>query len=297
MLRKPHGFKGEVYRVVPPNVRERAHLEPLLQPLTVTDIGRFPKAAGHYRTRRMGAPEHILILCENGAGFAEINDYAMEVPPEHFLLIPRHTAHAYGAQDERPWTISWCHVIGEEADLLVSRSRKPAAPVRISSAVLVQARSLFDMAFDIMDRGFTLEHLVAASALVRGILSLLIFENDADGRPQLGLGDTRLEAAVRHINQHMYRSIAVTELAEVAGISPSRLHQLFRGTIGESPSAYMRTLRISRAQHYLDATDIPVYHVAELVGFADPLHFSRVFRRTVGCSPRAYRNRNRSADR
>jgi len=52
---------------------------------------------------------------------------------------------------------------------------------------------------------------------------------------------------------------------------------------------YFRRLRISRARELIQHTDLRIRDIADQVGFRDPLHFSRVFRKETGRSPRAER--------
>lgn len=48
--------------------------------------------------------------------------------------------------------------------------------------------------------------------------------------------------------------------------------------------------RVERAKTLLCASNLPVSEIAGAVGFASPSHFGAVFRRSVGASPRAYRD-------
>lgn len=47
--------------------------------------------------------------------------------------------------------------------------------------------------------------------------------------------------------------------------------------------------RISRAKHLLVTTNYSVNHIGRIVGYTDPLYFSRVFKRKAGVSPKHYR--------
>ena len=48
-------------------------------------------------------------------------------------------------------------------------------------------------------------------------------------------------------------------------------------------------LRFSEAKKILETTDVKITEVAYAVGFEDPAHFSRMFRRIGGLSPRDFR--------
>ena len=48
-------------------------------------------------------------------------------------------------------------------------------------------------------------------------------------------------------------------------------------------------MRLERSRQVLATTDVPIYAVAESVGFVNPFHFSRAFKEEVGMSPSHYR--------
>jgi AraC-like DNA-binding protein len=289
--RKPHGFSGEIYQIVPHRLRDDLRSRPLTHELAVTDIGRYPRAYRHFYRRRNGAEEHILIVCDAGAGFCTTPDGSLRLGPRQFVLIPAGTPHEYGADDEDPWTISWCHFIGIYGDLLAQRLPLTRAPFMIAPITESETIGLFELAFDVMRRGFSLEHLTVASALVRAVLTVLAFDNPALEAGSDRSGNRYVEAAVAYINRNLSRPMSVDTIARAVGLSASRLTQLFRHHVGQPPKRYVRRERVLRACHYLDATDAPISQVAELVGYADPLHFSRVFRQVLGRSPRQYRAR------
>ena len=57
----------------------------------------------------------------------------------------------------------------------------------------------------------------------------------------------------------------------------------------ESPMEYIERVRLERSRQMLATTDVPVYAVAESVGFINPFHFSRAFKEASGMSPSHYR--------
>jgi AraC-like DNA-binding protein len=289
--RKPHGFSGEIYQIVPHRLRGDLRSRPLTHELAVTDIGRYPRAYRHFYRRRNGAEEHILIVCDAGAGFCATPDGSLRLGPRQFVLIPAGTPHEYGADEEDPWTISWCHFIGIYGDILSQRLPLTRAPFVIAPIAESEASRLFELAFDVMKRGFSLQHLTVASALIRAVLTVLAFDNPALETGSGRDGNRYVEAAVEYISRHLAKPMSVETIARAVGLSASRLTQLFRHYVGQPPMRYVRRERVLRACHYLDATDASISQVAELVGYADPLHFSRVFRQLLGRSPRQYRAR------
>lgn len=52
---------------------------------------------------------------------------------------------------------------------------------------------------------------------------------------------------------------------------------------------YITSTRIARAQGLLESTDYNISEIASIVGYENPLYFSRIFKKLVGVSPRKYR--------
>ena len=102
--------------------------------------------------------------------------------------------------------------------------------------------------------------------------------------------DRRIAQVVEVMEQQLSESLPVARLASVVNLSPSRFAHLFRQTTGMAPGRYLYALRLRRAAALLAATSLPVSEVMQAVGWNDPSHFSKAFRRRFGVSPRHYRD-------
>jgi AraC family transcriptional regulator len=84
---------------------------------------------------------------------------------------------------------------------------------------------------------------------------------------------------------------SLQELAALAGVHPSHLARSFQRAQGVSVGEYQRGLRIRLACKALNDGEHSIAEVAAMVGFSDQSHFARVFKRTVGETPRDYRHK------
>jgi signal transduction histidine kinase/DNA-binding LacI/PurR family transcriptional regulator/AraC-like DNA-binding protein len=98
--------------------------------------------------------------------------------------------------------------------------------------------------------------------------------------------------AIAYLHQNYARPLARWEIAEGIGVSEDYLSRVFNRELGISPWDYLNRYRISRAKELLRVTYDSISRVGRRVGFSDPAYFSRVFRRTTGMSPRAYREQS-----
>ena len=108
-------------------------------------------------------------------------------------------------------------------------------------------------------------------------------------RGMSGVVDPRITWAVAHMQAHLAGPIQIADLAAHVNLSPSRFRELFTRQVGIGPALYLQRLRLRRARLLIERTFLSVKEVMALVGYNDPSHFSRDFRRLHGVSPSALR--------
>jgi AraC family transcriptional regulator len=104
-----------------------------------------------------------------------------------------------------------------------------------------------------------------------------------------GMPTVRLNRVVDFMRQNYARETRLWELAELAGMSPHYLCELFKKSTGFSPHQYSIRCRIDRAKIYLRSREFTIRQVAKATGFVDQSHFTKVFRRIVGVTPTQFR--------
>lgn len=104
---------------------------------------------------------------------------------------------------------------------------------------------------------------------------------------------------LRRIDDHLQAGswdCSVGDIARLCGVSTSHVMRAFRQSTGQSIAAHMAALRIERACTLLARFDLPIGHIAAELRFASASAFAAAFRRVLGMSPNAYRQRRRSGD-
>jgi len=89
------------------------------------------------------------------------------------------------------------------------------------------------------------------------------------------------------IADHYPHLQGVTEVADRCSISAAYLSRLFRRYAGETPMRFLTRLKIHHAAELIHRRGCSVKAAAAAVGFHDPYHFSRVFKRVHGVPPRS----------
>lgn len=98
-----------------------------------------------------------------------------------------------------------------------------------------------------------------------------------------------LRIVTDYINQNYSRDLSLEQMAEVAGISVSHLHMLFRNHLNESPHQFLIQKRMQVAAHALATGNQPIKVIAAEVGYANVENFCRAFRRHFKTAASDYR--------
>lgn len=110
-----------------------------------------------------------------------------------------------------------------------------------------------------------------------------------------GLAPWQVRKVTNYVDAHLSRSIRNEDLAALVRLNPSHFGRAFRNSVGEPPHEYVIRRRVERAQGLMLSTDASLSDIALDCGLADQSHLTRLFRRIVGESPRAWRRARLSA--
>lgn len=149
-----------------------------------------------------------------------------------------------------------------------------------------------------------------APLLVRGLLfRLLVYvarasgSRDVRGRTEMTVAETADPAArtadyggglatvLRVCEERIAEPLSVPQLAALMFLSPSHFAEVFSRHVGMPPGAYIRQIRLQRAQTLLRTTQLSATEIAQATGFGDPARLSRAFRAAFDLTPTAYRRR------
>lgn len=93
-----------------------------------------------------------------------------------------------------------------------------------------------------------------------------------------------------HLVNHFNEDIKLNEISKEINYSTSYLSKIFHQYFKCSPSHYLISLRIQKAQQLLKySTELSVRQVGEAVGYPEQGYFSRIFKKNIGVSPLDYR--------
>jgi AraC-like DNA-binding protein len=291
-LQKGEGFAGQRIVVLPPSVVADARRQPLMSGLVPTDVGFFPHAAGHLRERPAGVDQAIFIYCTKGGGWCDFKGSRHPVKAGDLLVLPPGTPHAYGAEGTRPWSIFWFHVqgalLGDWLGELDAGGGRLVKPIGEAAQVL----ALFEETLAVLEQGYTRFQMLSASQSLAHLLAVLIREH-RHAVPETPAVPQKIAQTIAYMKQHLDLPLSLDALAGLANLSRSRYVELFRQQTGFAPIDYFIRLRMHQACRMLDNTRLSIKAIANALGYADPLYFSRRFRAVNEKSPLEYRKQRK----
>ncbi len=289
-IKKKEGFEGENVCIFPDRINFELEQNSLCKNLYLTDIGYYPKALYHRRERKQGCKQYILIYCIHGEGWFAVNENTYQVKANHFFILPKNTRHQYGSDKNNPWSIYWVHFTGYSAQdyfyyLMGNTSVAPRMAIPSDERNL-----LFDEIIRYASIIKNIDAVIYANNCLYNFLASFkntIYANTETHRKQFTVIDTCIELMKGNLN----KNLNLFELSQMMNISISHLSALFKEKMHDSPYNYYIFLKVQRACYLLWNTEMKVKTIAFQLGYDDPYHFSRVFKNTMGLSPKAFRNR------
>jgi AraC family transcriptional regulator of arabinose operon len=278
------GFPGQRLFVLPrPRVQEALE-QPGTRQLLVTDCGYFPEARAHGLKRTEPIDQAVIIVCTSGRGWCTLEGVTHAIERGQVLVLPPGLAHAYGSEQDDPWTLWWLHVNGTSVpELLDASGFTAASPVRTVSDVY-RLVALIEEVVQQLERDLGSANSLAASGAAWHLLALLTSAAGASTAQS-----TVIDRAKSYLRGNLADRVSVTELAAMARLSPSHFATLFRTQVGLPVLQYQTQLRMARARELLDTTDLPVARISASIGYVDPFYFSRQFRAVHGTTALRYR--------
>ena len=125
-------------------------------------------------------------------------------------------------------------------------------------------------------------------SLFKDIL-LLVDRQQHEQKKTTGNVQEQIERAAAYFNENYNTKISIDDYAESLHISTNWFIHNFKQYAGMSPAQYILSLRMVNAQSLFERTTYNIKEISEIVGYENPLYFSRVFKKEIGKSPAQYR--------
>lgn len=163
------------------------------------------------------------------------------------------------------------------------------APFRLGTSIPVPGRT--GLLLEALVNAFhdqTATYALSSRGLLLQLLAQLWQTPDREGLPDDKYGKQLAELADR-IRISCSESWSNARVASWMNMHEDHAVQLFKRAFGKTPCQYLQQCRLVEAKRLLRETDLKVESIGQQTGYPDVHYFSRIFRKSVGVSPSAYR--------
>jgi len=231
--------------------------------------------------------EYQLLYIRAGSGVIEF-ERGKPVPLQHgsLAILRPGEWHRYRPNANSGWEEAYIGIGGRMMDDL---ARPPFFDAR-QTVVTVPNRDEFETALYRLIEEIKTSSAERPYSLALKTLQLLtsLFETRQTHNAATG-HNADIRKATLNIAHRLEEVIDFAELARGYGMGYTLFRRLFRAYTGLAPLEYQTTLRIRRACHLLNSSDLPVTQIATETGFASAAYFARYFRSRLNMSPSEYR--------
>ena len=98
---------------------------------------------------------------------------------------------------------------------------------------------------------------------------------------------------LQYVNEHLTEPLSTEMLSNLLGYETSYFIRLFKKSVGMTPKAYIRSIRLEKAEKALATTDTPINAIAHNCGFENMSYFTRAFQEVYHTTPSAYRSESK----
>lgn len=148
--------------------------------------------------------------------------------------------------------------------------------------------------FNMEELRLTIDNLISTLRRVKGKATTEPQIDKMIGQEEVkGNNEMLMERIVNCVHEHLSDpEYNVETLADEIGLSRAQLHRKMKEMTGIATCKFIRDMRMKEAAHLLELGTINISQIAYRVGFNDQNHFSQVFKRYYGVSPKEYREEN-----
>ncbi len=222
-----------------------------------------------------------------GEGWLKIKDKEFYPLPGQLFLMPEGVVQSYSAINDNAFKKYWCHFTAKTGNINIFDK------IQLPYYINVSDRLNLEVLFKDLIQCYESGNLVS-SFRVKAILMEIIayyIENafDSDVNMLNTLDNEKLNCVINYIDEHLSENITVEQLAKILHFNPRYFIRFFKQHIGNTPIQYINRIRMEKAKSILKSTGMNVSDVADITGFNDLFHFSKVFKAHTGFTPTEFK--------
>lgn len=262
----------------------------ILLGLPIVDVSSHIFAAGFFvspgKWRHMTriSNDHVLIFVKTGVLQIEEEGEPFTVRPGETLLLSPGRRHAGSSDEAEGLTYFWLHFHVSEGGMPVAGGTPLPLPRRTVVSRPEYLETLFRLY--IADSASGRMNPRSGALLIGLILSEISAPTPSAHQTAAA---TLANRASSYLRAHIHDPLTTSAIAAALGCNPEYLSRVYHRTYRCTVTQAIHEARMESAKHALINSGMNVAEIARFCGYALPGYFIRVFRRSIGMTPGAFR--------
>jgi AraC-like DNA-binding protein len=247
-------------------------------------FGGYEKCAPDFEIRRRTYPYYVLEYSIKGQCTLAINTTSHALKSGIVAGFAPGNPHHYACDGFFPWEHLWLAFVGTKAKELFEKSGL------FSKGAIVGSPHTMQLMQAIIANGT--KKTQYAQEICSGYLRILLLslaENRNTEQPTTSVAAATYHNCRKYIDENFSSLASPSQVADACGINVRYMSRLFKKYDTVTPQEYIMRLKLNKAVNLLLTSGLAINEIGYSLGFNDPYHFSRVFKRFHSLAPHHYR--------
>ena len=257
--------------------------------LTVGCCGnyRFYNVPKFHTLRAQGRADYQLLYVAAGTAHYFFDGKEEIVTAGHMVLYKPKEIQYYEYYGKEHPEVYWVHFTGNAVEKILTHYRIPLAEHVFFTGTSLPYSQLFQQIIrelQTCDTGFE-----EMTCMYLRQIFLLIQRSLKTTHKVSSYLSKEINLAKDYFIKHYHESINISAYAASRNMSTCWFIRNFKQLTGTTPLQFLLSIRITNARNLLENSEYNIAEIASIVGFENPLYFSRLFKKQSGVSPLEYR--------
>ena len=246
------------------------------------ESGELESVANH-KGERNKLDSFLFFVVLEGSGSITYNGRSVKLKKHDCVFIDCNKPYAHHSNEQKQWKLRWAHFHGKPAEHYYSIFKQYNPLPYFHSD---HASDFINILEQLMT---SLGNLKAQDILNAKLLTDLCTICIDSVMPKLHESD--MLAIAKYIDTNYFKKLSLESLAENFYMSKFALAHKFKDQFGITVGDYITKKRVTVAKELLRYSGKSTAQISQNCGIEDPNYFTKIFKKSEGCSPRDYRNK------
>ncbi|MBA6251609.1 AraC family transcriptional regulator [Colwellia sp. MB3u-55] len=289
----------DIRLLIPVFLLKKLQVHPLTSSLYPLSLGKHSDIA--YQIDKKNSDHHSLLYCQSTSATLDYKNKVREVKSGDLVIIPanasfKFTAVYRGSNSEiknKSGKVYWLNFKGDLASNFAERLLMKMDDGLAHVGNVDEVIRDFDNLLALGRRGYTATNVIHAVHILQQTLSFLALQLRLTDFNKSSTFD--IDAVERLMRNNLHQELSLDTLAHYSQLSKFYFSKKFKELTDTSPIQHFINMKIQRACSELDNSSQTIKDISEGLGYSDPYYFSRLFKKSLGMSPKQYRDSRHSA--